>query len=159
MVLTWPRLLGLSIAEVAHAADLPLSKLEGEVVLTYDETLQLWTGLDRLTEDPIIDASEIEERPELGDRLDDALDDFAGLPPPPAPSGLIATLRECALERGRPLRELAARPRLVRGADGLGLLLAAHGTPLARDRPFASAVSDAFALAVDHLAALDAFDS
>lgn len=53
MVLTWPRLLGLSVAEVAHAADLPLTKLEADAVLTYDETLQLWAGLDKLTQDPI----------------------------------------------------------------------------------------------------------
>ncbi len=53
MVLTWPRLLGLSLSEVAHAAGMPLSKLEADPVLTYEETLQLWAGLDRLTQDPI----------------------------------------------------------------------------------------------------------
>jgi len=53
MVLTWSRLLGLSVAVVAHASDLPLAKLEAGAVLTYEETLQLWGGLDRLTEDPI----------------------------------------------------------------------------------------------------------
>lgn len=53
MVLTWPRLLGLSVEEVAHAADLPLARLEADVALGYEETLRLWAGIDRLTEDPI----------------------------------------------------------------------------------------------------------
>ncbi|MBX3198483.1 MAG: AraC family transcriptional regulator ligand-binding domain-containing protein [Labilithrix sp.] len=52
-VLTWPRLLGLSLREVAYASSLPLAKLEAGDELTYEETLQLWAGIEELTADPV----------------------------------------------------------------------------------------------------------
>jgi AraC-like DNA-binding protein len=52
-VLTWPRLLGLSLREVAHASALPFAKLDAGDELTYEETLQLWHGIEELTGDPV----------------------------------------------------------------------------------------------------------
>lgn len=50
-VLTWPRLLGFTLDEVANASGLALRKLESGVDLTYDENIQLWEGIDRLSGD------------------------------------------------------------------------------------------------------------
>lgn len=53
-VLSWIPVLGLSLSEVALAADVPLAKLEGAKELTYDEMVSFWDALERLTEDPVI---------------------------------------------------------------------------------------------------------
>ena len=53
-VLTWPRLLGIALPELAHAAALPLSKLEGHDDLSYDETIRLWDALETITGDPAV---------------------------------------------------------------------------------------------------------
>lgn len=52
-VLTWARLLGLSLPEVACASSIPLAKLETAESLTYEETLQLWTAYETLSGDPV----------------------------------------------------------------------------------------------------------
>ncbi|AKF08956.1 AraC family transcriptional regulator [Sandaracinus amylolyticus] len=53
-VLTWPRLLGLSLEEVARASDIPLAQLESGAELSYEETLALWRALEALTDDPVV---------------------------------------------------------------------------------------------------------
>jgi AraC-like DNA-binding protein len=53
-VLTWPRLLGLPLSEVARAASIPLAKLEAAEELTYEETLSIWAALESLTGDPVV---------------------------------------------------------------------------------------------------------
>ncbi len=53
-VLTWPRLLGLPLAEVARASSIPLAKLESASALSYEETLSLWAALESLTGDPAV---------------------------------------------------------------------------------------------------------
>ncbi|MFO0682104.1 MAG: AraC family transcriptional regulator ligand-binding domain-containing protein [Sandaracinus sp.] len=53
-VLSWIPVLGLSLSEVALAADIPLAKLEGASELTYGELVGFWQALERLTEDPVI---------------------------------------------------------------------------------------------------------
>ncbi|MBL8679227.1 MAG: AraC family transcriptional regulator ligand-binding domain-containing protein [Myxococcales bacterium] len=52
-VLSWPRVLGLSLPEVARAAALPLERLESGEALTYEDTLRLWRGIEALTGDPV----------------------------------------------------------------------------------------------------------
>lgn len=52
-VLTWARLLDLSLPEVACASSIPLAKLETAEALTYEETLQLWTAYETLSGDPV----------------------------------------------------------------------------------------------------------
>src|SRR5688572_26563835 len=58
-----------------------------------------------------VDPAQVEEGAELGDRLHRALDDLARLPAPPGPARLVAALGQRLLQRGRPLRQLAPRPR------------------------------------------------
>lgn len=53
-VLTWPRLLGLPLAEVARASGIPLAKLEAAEEFSYEETLSLWDALQALTGDPAV---------------------------------------------------------------------------------------------------------
>jgi AraC-like DNA-binding protein len=53
-VLTWPRLLGLPLAEVARASSIPLAKLESAQDLSYEETLSIWDALETLTGDPAV---------------------------------------------------------------------------------------------------------
>lgn len=53
-VLTWPRLLGLSLDEVARASGLSRELLESAKDLSYEETLSLWRALETLTEDPVV---------------------------------------------------------------------------------------------------------
>ncbi|AKT36462.1 uncharacterized protein CMC5_005770 [Chondromyces crocatus] len=52
-MLTWTRILGLSLVEVAHASGLPRATLEAAEELSYEETLKLWTGIEALTGDPV----------------------------------------------------------------------------------------------------------
>lgn len=52
-VLTWARLLGLSLPEVACASSIPLARLETVEALTYEETLQLWAAYETLSGDPV----------------------------------------------------------------------------------------------------------
>lgn len=52
-VLTWPRLLGVELAELARAAAIPLSRLEGNQDLSYAETLRLWDAIESITGDPV----------------------------------------------------------------------------------------------------------
>jgi AraC-like DNA-binding protein len=53
-VLTWPRLLGLPLTEVARVSTIPLAKLEAAEELSYEETLGLWDALETLTGDPAV---------------------------------------------------------------------------------------------------------
>lgn len=53
-VLTWARLLGLTLPDVARVSGLPLEHLETAKELTYEETLSLWSAYETLTEDPVV---------------------------------------------------------------------------------------------------------
>lgn len=53
-VLTWPRILGVSLPEMARASGVPLAKLEAAEELSYEETLCVWQGLETLTNDPVV---------------------------------------------------------------------------------------------------------
>lgn len=53
-VLTWPRILGVSLPEMARASGVTLAKLEASDGLTYEETMQVWQGLENLMNDPVV---------------------------------------------------------------------------------------------------------
>jgi AraC-like DNA-binding protein len=53
-VLTWPRLLGLQLSDVARVAGLSLDHLKSAKELTYEETLAIWGALETLTNDPVV---------------------------------------------------------------------------------------------------------
>ncbi|MBX7196359.1 MAG: AraC family transcriptional regulator, partial [Sandaracinaceae bacterium] len=53
-VLTWGRLLGLALSDVAAAAELALEHLETTKELSYEETLSIWRAYETLTKDPVV---------------------------------------------------------------------------------------------------------
>src|SRR5688572_29931818 len=119
-----------------------------------------------------VDAAQVEERSELGDRLDRALDHLAGFPAASAPARLIAALGQRLLERGGPLGELAARPRrlghagrqrrlplIVVAARRRAAASAARAGSAAGARQRALAARPAAAVAVLRIAPLGALDS
>jgi AraC-like DNA-binding protein len=53
-VLSWLPVLGISLEELAHAAELPHATLEAAHELTYDELVRFWQALERLSGDPVV---------------------------------------------------------------------------------------------------------
>lgn len=53
-VLTWPKLLGIDLEELARVAKLTTDQIEGRVDLSYEETLRLWDAMETITGDPAV---------------------------------------------------------------------------------------------------------